>query len=49
MKKSVMSIVCVVCLASGLVWAERPVHEISAAAPSGTVEVSNIAGEIVVL
>lgn len=48
MKKAVMSIVCVICLASVLAWAEKPIHEISAAAPSGTVEVSNIAGEIVV-
>ncbi|MEN8162890.1 MAG: DUF4097 family beta strand repeat-containing protein [Acidobacteriota bacterium] len=46
MKKNVVSIVCVICLASVLAWAERPVHETSAAAPDGTVEVSNIAGLI---
>lgn len=48
MKKNVMSIVCVICMASAIAWAEKPVHEISAAAPGGTVEVSNIAGSIVV-
>ncbi len=46
MKKNVLIIVCVICLASVLAWAERPVHETSAAAPNGTVEVSNIAGLI---
>lgn len=46
MKKNVLSIVCIICLASVLAWAEKPVHESSAAAPNGTVEVSNIAGLI---
>ncbi len=46
MKNRVLSIVCVICLASALAWAEKPVHEISAAAPNGTVEVVNIAGLI---
>lgn len=48
MKKTVLSIVCVICLASVFASAEKRVHEISPAAPSGTVEVSNIAGEIVI-
>ena len=46
MKKSVLSIVCVACLISAIAWADKPVHETSAVAPDGTVEVINIAGLI---
>jgi len=46
MKKNVLSVICVICLASVFAWADKPVNEIRAAAPDGTVEVSNIAGLI---